>query len=343
MALATILALTFGRFATDLSRWIVCALSVDVCSDAAKRDAAMLAAMVSTFVAVYGAAIAGLRGKRPPVEAKLLVVGALVGAFFAVLKAAEGDGGYPVLKDVAGPLVVYALALVVFIAASASSPDVGPSAHRPLSILRRTATVFFAAAIIGSTLQYAGQIALTETNSSRSVREMVIAPLVSVLGGAMIGSMMLESRPFRRRDARLAFWLTVSTIVMLVWFLTIYLPKHTGTAGWMTESPLPIWRVGLAYVGLPMVTVMLMAAFALVGGPEGYKRWIVAALVVSTLVAGWFGTELATARASNLTDGQQHLLTAIHATTPFLALLSLLIALSLDSLLSRYAHGQQRP
>lgn len=319
LSLATILAVTFGTFATDLSRWIVCALSEGVCTANAKRDAAMVAAMVSTFVAIYGAAIAGLVGRRTLVEAKLVIVGAAAGALFAVLKAAEGAHGYPDMHGVAGPIVIYVLALIILTASLAIPRSDASTGHGPGPALRRTATVFFAGAVLGGAHQYVGQLAL----GSSSVRGMVIAPLVSVLGGALIGSLMLEPLPFRRLSIRIGFWLAVSGAAMLIWFLAIYLPRH-GTA----VSSISTWRFGVAYVGLPMVTIFLMAVLALVGGPEAANQWVLPALAVSAMVAALLGVEITKAR--ELVDSSRQILVGIHASAPVFAFLVLRSARSLD-------------
>jgi hypothetical protein len=97
--LAALGAAFIGTFAQDIAKWAVCIHSAVVnqraCGPIAKAETLNIGTMLAIMAAVGGAAAATSRGQVSDRAAVSTIFAALVGAFFALLKATAEGTDYP--------------------------------------------------------------------------------------------------------------------------------------------------------------------------------------------------------------------------------------------------------
>lgn len=319
LATAAVLALVFGDFSQDLAGWIVCATASGRCSDDSQTQAQTIAVMVSTFLAVYLAAQAGLAGSKTATEARLLVVGAMAGALFAVLKAAEGKLGYPDPEALFEPLLVWSMALAVFLVPMWQAPP--GDGHQLLKVYHRVALAFLVAACLGGLLQFTAHHLWTVGQDNGSSRKFVVAPVAPVIGGAVFGALMLQGREAGRPLGTVIVWLLVAVATVSVWT-------------W--HQDLPRARVAAAYGLLILVGVLMMAALAVTDEPLRPTLPTLAVVGAACLAAAALGADLGLFRAGErlLGWGQVPVLALVHAFGPPCAWLSVWAATRLQARLA---------
>lgn len=342
LAAATVLALALGNFSHDLARWIVCLGSNGACSPDSKAEARTLATMVSTFLAVYLAAQAGRTGKKDPTEARLLVVGALAGALFAVLKATEGGGDVPDRALVFRPVLIWAMGTAMLLLPMWQTPP--EEEHRLWALYQRLALAFLAAACIGGLLHLVAHHLWTVALDNGSSRKFVVAPVAPVIGGAVFGMLMLRGREDGQPRGQVLIWPAIAVTTVLVWTFADYLPTHASDGGWISaaKGAVSAEQIAAAYCLLILSGVLLMGVLALTGRPVHPAPATLAIISAACLIAAGLGAGLGFARvaAGKLAADQITALAAIQGLVPLAVWLSVVVA---GRLQARVAQGRPPP
>lgn len=337
IALATLFGLMFGTFARDVARWSVCytATRPPPCPHGSIVTAELIAVLLSTFLALYLAAIAVRDKPRSQKETAGVILGVLVGAFFVMLKVIE----HPVLKypdftgRLAAPLVYLLIAVVVLPLALHRLSD--PGLKDPLAPLRRLGMVFLTAFFLGAGPWLIAHTAWRPGIDDTSTTKFAVAPGVAVIAGAIFGVMMLHARVAARPGLAILFWAGVAIAFALAWYGFDYHPRqvmdqNSWSTVWLTKTPGSAqWMLDLPILLLLVSGVMMMAVILLGPGRLTLTPRSGAIALGFALVSGACGYWLGEARldAGRATVAAPVVLALVHGVGPPLALASLLLGL----------------
>lgn len=278
----------FGDFAQDIAAWIVCRESDfdgNKCKDGSRATAIMIATGVSTMVAIISASFVSSQGPKDHRNFVLTVVGALIGAYFTVLKAAAIGAPYPLWERLDVATYIYLVIAFTF-SGPAILSGFGFNHSAVISSFRRIATVLLVGGILGFIAQTLGEIlwpllydVATVGGSTKydwGGDKFVIAPSGVVALGAAWGAMMLD--PWLRPE----IWITVGEKLRRNWLVgyflgailltgtygwLIYFARHSDDYGWLRNADINRFETGLVDMVLVLPGLMAFSASVLaIGG-----------------------------------------------------------------------------
>jgi len=328
----------FGKFAQDLAKWIVCldayARSAPKCSGLAKSEALMLATMVSTFVAVLGASYAGRWGRKTTKQTAVLVFGALAAAFFSVLKASVGEHGFPQPDLLINPALVYFGCVVVLLAPWILVRLSWVSEEQGLILAQRISLAVFLGGLLGALAQLMGEFVWHRPEDRGSVSKFVVAPVATVLGGAVFGIVMLD--PWLRFGARRLKWV-VSWAALSLALAGTHMAIYVSQKDWIEKASGPSWAI--AALGMLVLTSgVLGVALACIVSTAARIRTglLIAALVAASLAAAagyWLGQHRIDAKS--MIPADLIAFTGFHALSPILCIAAIFTADTLARRINR--------
>lgn len=215
LVLATFGAVMFGQYAQDVAVWLVCAHSDLIkgqqCKTSAIAEALMIGTLVSTMVAVFGAAFAGHLRKETPRHVYLTVLAALGGAFLALLKASSQESKYPNPDLLGRPLYVYVVCIILFAIPLVLTPQGSGRPPRLLAINLRISAALLIGAVIGYVAQGAVELLWKGFGPGWGAQKFVAAPSAIVIATGAWGVAMLDPwlRPneWSHEPSRRRIWL----------------------------------------------------------------------------------------------------------------------------------------
>lgn len=302
----------FGDFAQDVAGWIVCRDSDPegkTCKDSSRATAIMIATAVSTMVAIFSASFVASRKPEDYRGAILATAGALIGAYFTILKAAAEGAPYPLRERLDVATYIY-LVIVFSFSWPAILASAGFGRTAVLSSFQRLAVILLVGACLGFATQILGEVLwplLFENRTDGSFTKygwggdkFVVAPVATVALAGAWGAMMLD--PWLRPT----IWAKAGSIRMR-WFIgyffgavllaaaygwMIYFGRH-GDGGWLTKSGLDRVSTAAVFMALILPGLWVFCAVSLVvGRPLGLLQLFgtgVLSIGISVLFAGRIG------------------------------------------------------
>jgi len=280
LAAATLASVVFGDYAHEVGKWAVCLHSAlkaasEPCKALPTAHGLMLGTLLSTFVAMFSAALAGLKGEKNSRQAALIIFGAFAGALFALLKAAADEVGYPDPAILFRPLLIYLVCACVAAAPFALLQWEHFDRRDALALTARIAIALILAAALGTALQLAAELAWQGSEDRTSARKFVIAPVAAVMAGAVVATVIAE--PWLGQGRALRRWaalcLTVAACAALAFVFVGYLAKHGD--GWLANSgAVGIGHAPAVLLALLMGGLVVTALAVVAGRPEGVRRRI---------------------------------------------------------------------
>ncbi|WP_375228612.1 hypothetical protein [Roseobacter sp. S98] len=284
LVVAAVAASVFGSSTSDLAKWAVCAGSEGGCDDDAMRVAKMMATFVSTVATFLLAALVSLGRGNSERETAGVIVGAIVGAGFAILEAAEGVNGYPEPAEFIGPMIVYVgVATLVFGVLAYARITKRISPQTIFRLIARFATALFAGLLAGLLLQFAAEWVWRDPAMDGTSSKFIIAVVAPVVGTAAIGSLMVAPTPWGRIGTLLLLGFAVTLAASYTWF--VYLGDDAE--GWVARSPMSPVGVGLRYSLILLAGSLAVAVISLtIPRAQGFPAAGVAT-GVSAAIASW--------------------------------------------------------
>jgi hypothetical protein len=278
---AALLSSIFGEATTDISEWIVCLTSEDICDQRNKRDAQMLATFVSTVCAVLIASLVG-QSYYGETEKRTtgLIVGAMVGALFSLFKSSVGDKGYPEPSALAGPLIIYfAVSCLVFFPLvfhrTSEEPISSTTVFRKLS---QGTLALVVGLFLGGLYQWFADFFWMEPSTDGSSSKFVLATVVPVAATACIGAMVIPPTPWGR--AGIISWLVFSISISVAYFRLIYFPEHSNK--WISLANLNSFEVGVRYCLIMVSGILAIGLVCLIWPkrPDLRRTFLIGGLAV---------------------------------------------------------------
>jgi len=349
LVILAIATAVFSDFATDISKWAVCYSSYlrdsKGCSSDSIAEAAMLATMFSTFFAVLSACYAARHKGKSGSQFALMIVVALVAALFSVLKSSVGEHGFPSLEPLKVPLMVFVISTFVL---------TGPifinrhheQQHRStgdVEILEYISFAVFIGAFFGTLLQLIDELFWIGPGAEGSVKNLVIAPIAIVVGGAIFSLLITQSarKNISQRISWPFIWAALGFVISFLYAI-YYIYDHP----WLKKDS-SNW-----FIFLLSGTVVLSSSFITLSIVRA--QWKESSINVCLLVATPFATSLSglAAYAIGLISSSQlpkamigsdfNLFVVIHTCAPALAYLTVYASVKLSSLMHDYLWTPQK-
>ncbi|MEM9060367.1 MAG: hypothetical protein AAGD13_07870 [Pseudomonadota bacterium] len=335
LAAVTLGSVIFGDYAQDVAKWTVCLHSHffvgKSCGTTAGPEAVMLGAFVATLVAILGASRAARIGEQTPREARLVMVGALAGSFFALLKAAENETlGYPDPELLLRPIFVYVVTVTVIGFPLLAPGHFAGDRRRMVSFSGLVALTLLLGALAGAFLQGIAEVFWQGTVDRTSARKFVIAPSATVIGSAVFLRIMLHSSIEQRCASWrwLLTWLSLGILIVLVFVLFVYEARHGS--GWLKQASLTSGvakSVLLLWICVLLGATLFAAPLAvLLTFGRSSTRLMTSALIPAALISiAAFQLGRIRIADSHMIESDLTVLVLVHASIPFVSVALVLV------------------
>lgn len=311
--LVTAATVVFGDFAQEMAGWIVCygTPTGETCNEKSKSDAIMVATMISTMVGIVSATVISERTQASLRATMLTVAGALVAAYFTLLKAAAEGNDYPLWSRLDVASYIYVIVILLFALGPLALLAMGAGPGSAVALMRRIAIAILVGSGVGLVVHLAAEPlwqavhAATMPAGAQAVTpgpgKFLVAPGATVVGTTAWGILILdpwlrrvEWEPFRHHRWVWIVGLFLAAVVLAAGYGALI---YAGEArDWLKGATYPRWLAAqvdmvLILPGLTASTIVLIwldrhgaITRALVAGALG----AVIAWIGAVRIGGWF-------------------------------------------------------